>query len=82
MIHHNIRHQISEAIENDPSDDDDENFPPNNFKSYGPNVIGANEIYKDPRERIEAEKMKTQPQKTILAGPEKLTFQEKLQLFT
>uniref|UniRef100_T1K929 PDZ domain-containing protein n=1 Tax=Tetranychus urticae TaxID=32264 RepID=T1K929_TETUR len=76
MHPHQMQPQHIEALEME-----DENDPAKNFQSYGPNVIGAHEIYKDPRERIEAEKMKTQPQKKIIAGPEKLTFKEKLQLF-
>lgn len=61
---------------------DDENDENNQNKNYNPNVIGAHEVYKDPREKIEAEKMKNQPIKAVIQGPEKLTFKEKMKLFT
>lgn len=66
---------ISEVLEMD-----DEQDPNNSKGGYTPNVIGAQEVYKDPRERIKAEKMKNQPQKNI-PGPEKLTIKEKIRLF-
>lgn len=59
---------------------DDEQDPNNSKGGYTPNVIGAQEVYRDPRERIKAEKMKNQPQKNI-PGPEKLSLKEKMKLF-
>ena len=45
-----------------------------------PGVIGAQEVYRDPRLRRLAEQQ--QQQKTQLkTGPEKLTFQEKMRMF-
>lgn len=45
-----------------------------------PGVIGAQEVYRDPRLRRLAEQQ--QQQKTQLKpGPEKLTFQEKMRMF-
>lgn len=66
---------ISEALEMD-----DEQDPNNSKGGYTPNVIGAQEVYKDPRERIKAEKMRNKPQK-IIAGPEKLSIKDKMRLF-
>ena len=47
-----------------------------------PGVIGAQEVYRDPRLRRLAEQQ-LQQQKTQVkaAGPEKLTFQEKMRMF-
>ena len=45
-----------------------------------PNVIGSQEVYRDPRERMMQEKMKNKPQVTS-QGPEKLSFKEKMQMF-
>ena len=45
-----------------------------------PNVIGAQEVYRDPRERMMQEKMKNQLPKAV-QGPEKLSFQEKMKMF-
>lgn len=45
-----------------------------------PNVIGSQEVYRDPRERMMQEKMKNKPQVTA-QGPEKLSFKEKMQMF-
>lgn len=45
-----------------------------------PNVIGAQEVYRDPRERIKQEKMRNQA-KPALQGPEKLSFKEKMKMF-
>lgn len=45
-----------------------------------PNVIGAQEVYRDPRERMMLEKMKNQLPKAV-QGPEKLSFQEKMKMF-
>lgn len=46
-----------------------------------PNVIGAQEVYRDPRERIKLEKMKSQPIRPALQGPEKLSFKDKIKMF-
>ena len=47
-----------------------------------PGVIGAQEVYNDPRQRIEAERLKlTQNQKPNHLGPEKLSFKEKRKMF-
>ena len=45
-----------------------------------PGVIGAQEVYNDPRQRIEAARMKT-TQNRPHVGPEKLSFQEKMKMF-
>lgn len=45
-----------------------------------PNVIGSQEVYRDPRERMIQEKMRNKPQATS-QGPEKLSFKEKMQMF-
>lgn len=45
-----------------------------------PNVIGSQEVYRDPRERIRQEKMKTQAPRTV-QGPEKMSFKEKMKMF-
>lgn len=45
-----------------------------------PNVIGSQEVYRDPRERIREEKMKTQAPRAV-QGPEKLSFKEKMKMF-
>ena len=45
-----------------------------------PNVIGSQEVYRDPRERMMQEKMKNKLQ-AVAQGPEKLTFKEKMQMF-
>lgn len=45
-----------------------------------PNVIGAQEVYRDPRERMMLEKLRNQIPKPV-QGPEKLNFQEKLKMF-
>jgi len=61
-------------------DDDFSNNPnqPNNT----PNVIGAQEVYRDPRERIKAEKMKQNNPATFVSEvPETLSFKEKMKMF-
>lgn len=45
-----------------------------------PNVIGSQEVYRDPRERMMQEKMKNKAPVTA-QGPEKLSFKEKMQMF-
>lgn len=45
-----------------------------------PNVIGAQEVYRDPRDRIKLEKMKNAPSK-VIPVPEKLSFKEKMKFF-
>lgn len=45
-----------------------------------PNVIGSQEVYRDPRERMIQEKMRNKPQ-AMAQGPEKLSFKEKMQMF-
>ena len=45
-----------------------------------PNVIGSQEVYRDPRERMMQEKMKSKMQ-SASQGPEKLSFKEKMQMF-
>ena len=45
-----------------------------------PGVIGAQEVYNDPRQRIQAQKMQTNPNRPNV-GPEKLSFQEKMKMF-
>lgn len=51
-----------------------------NLMPNTPNVIGSQEVYRDPRERIREEKMKTQGPRTV-QGPEKLSFKEKMKMF-
>ncbi len=46
-----------------------------------PGVIGAQEVYNDPRQRIEAERMKSNQNQRPHVGPEKLSFQEKMKMF-
>ena len=47
-----------------------------------PGVIGAQEVYRDPRARRLAEQQQQQQKTTQLKpGPEKLTFQEKMRMF-
>lgn len=46
-----------------------------------PGVIGAQEVYNDPRQRIEAARLKSNPQATPEKVPEKLSFQEKMKMF-
>lgn len=46
-----------------------------------PGVIGAQEVYNDPRQRIEAERMKSNQNQRPPVGPEKLSFQEKMKMF-
>ena len=67
---------ISEVLEMD-----EEAEPGNSRLGVTPNVIGAQEVYRDPRERIKAEKMKNQPQNANIPGPEKLSFKEKMKIF-
>lgn len=63
------------------ADDDFSNNPnqPNNT----PNVIGAQEVYRDPRERIKAEKLKQNTQNSTWTSevPETLSFKEKMKMF-
>lgn len=51
-----------------------------NLMPNTPNVIGSQEVYRDPRERIREEKMKTQAPRAV-QGPEKLSFKEKMKMF-
>lgn len=44
-----------------------------------PGVIGAQEVYRDPRQRIERQRALQQPSRP--PGPEKLTFREKMRMF-
>lgn len=57
----------------------------NNYVSGGntPGVIGAQEVYNDPRKRIEAERMKSNLNQSSSDKvlPEKLSFQEKMKMF-
>ncbi|XP_067129522.1 afadin-like [Centruroides vittatus] len=46
-----------------------------------PGVIGAQEIYRDPRQRIEAERLQHHFEYGKSTGPEKLTFREKMKMF-
>lgn len=47
-----------------------------------PGVIGAQEVYRDPRQRMLAERMKSnQNQPANHIGPEKLSFKEKMKMF-
>lgn len=55
----------------------------NNYVSGStPGVIGAQEVYNDPRQRIEAERLKSnQSQTSSDSVPEKLSFKEKMKMF-
>ena len=56
----------------------------NNYVSGNtPGVIGAQEVYNDPRKRIEAERMKSNQSQSSSDKvlPEKLSFQEKMKMF-
>ncbi|KAF3422583.1 hypothetical protein E2986_06206 [Frieseomelitta varia] len=46
-----------------------------------PGVIGAQEVYKDPRQRRLAEKQKQQQSSQVGQVPEKLSFKEKMKMF-
>ncbi|KAM7363764.1 adherens junction formation factor afadin isoform 3-T5 [Cochliomyia hominivorax] len=46
-----------------------------------PGVIGAQEVYRDPRTRRLAEKQQQQQQRSTEAVPEKLSFKEKMKMF-
>ncbi|XP_076674496.1 adherens junction formation factor afadin isoform X4 [Andrena cerasifolii] len=46
-----------------------------------PGVIGAQEVYKDPRQRRLAEKQKQQQNSQVGPVPEKLSFKEKMKMF-
>lgn len=46
-----------------------------------PGVIGAQEVYRDPRQRRLAEKQQQQQQRNTDAVPEKLSFKEKMKMF-
>lgn len=56
----------------------------NNYVSGStPGVIGAQEVYNDPRQRIEAERLKSnQNQTSSDSVPEKLPFKEKMKMFS
>ncbi|XP_025158931.1 uncharacterized protein LOC105186790 isoform X3 [Harpegnathos saltator] len=51
------------------------------FSGATPGVIGAQEVYKDPRQKRLAEKQKQQQNSQIGAVPEKLSFKEKMKMF-
>ncbi|XP_070526317.1 afadin isoform X7 [Cardiocondyla obscurior] len=51
------------------------------FANATPGVIGAQEVYKDPRQKRLAEKQKQQQNSQIGAVPEKLSFKEKMKMF-
>lgn len=80
----------SERLDSEPSDaqnnsftlqDIDEVLGNNSYLSGNtPGVIGAQEVYNDPRQRIQAEKMQSNPNRPNI-GPEKLSFQEKMKMF-
>ena len=46
-----------------------------------PNVIGSQEVYRDPRDRIKEQKMKNQQMVSPETKPEKLSFKEKMKMF-
>lgn len=54
--------------------------PDTPFTGNTPGVIGAQEVYKDPRQRRLAEQ-KMMSNKGIVAVPEKLSFKEKMKMF-
>ncbi|XP_048505852.1 afadin isoform X11 [Athalia rosae] len=54
---------------------------PGTFPGATPGVIGAQEVYKDPRQRRLAEKQKQQQNSQLGAVPEKLSFKEKMKMF-
>ncbi|XP_014233277.1 afadin isoform X11 [Trichogramma pretiosum] len=51
------------------------------FQGATPGVIGAQEVYKDPRQRRLAEKQRQQQNSQMGAVPEKLSFKEKMKMF-
>lgn len=60
----------------------DTEFGPNGGQSNcTPNVIGAQEVYRDPRDRIKAEKQKQNHNSWTNQVPEKLSFHEKKKMF-
>ncbi|XP_042899757.1 afadin isoform X2 [Parasteatoda tepidariorum] len=56
-----------------------------NLNTYAPGstpgVIGSQEVYRDPRQRIEAERTQQERGVGRNPGPEKLTFKEKMKMF-
>lgn len=83
-------HDDTEHLESETSDiqnnsftlqDIDEVLGSNSYVSGNtPGVIGAQEVYNDPRQRIVAERMQS-TQNRPNVGPEKLSFQEKMKMF-
>ncbi|XP_015600396.1 uncharacterized protein LOC107270166 isoform X1 [Cephus cinctus] len=55
--------------------------PGGTFMNATPGVIGAQEVYKDPRQKRLAEKQKQQQNLQMGAVPEKLSFKEKMKMF-
>lgn len=53
----------------------------NTYSTGTPGVIGTQEVYRDPRQRIEAERISQDRGLTKNPGPEKLTFKEKMKMF-
>ncbi|KAJ8680884.1 hypothetical protein QAD02_016671 [Eretmocerus hayati] len=51
------------------------------YQGATPGVIGAQEVYKDPRQKRLAEKQRQQQNSQMGPVPEKLTFKEKMKLF-
>ncbi|XP_028968030.1 afadin [Galendromus occidentalis] len=56
------------------------NQPQLTFSPQAPGVIGSQEVYRDPRQRIISAKQ-SQKESSPPVGPEKLTFQEKMKMF-
>ncbi|XP_043275728.1 afadin isoform X7 [Venturia canescens] len=55
--------------------------PGGQFQGATPGVIGAQEVYKDPRQKRLAEKQKQQQNSQLGEVPEKLSFKEKMKMF-
>lgn len=69
---------IDEVLGSSTEQDEPSTLLPNT-----PNVIGSQEVYRDPRERLIQEKMKNKVQtgSAAVQGPEKLSFKEKMNMF-
>lgn len=67
---------IDEVLGSSAEQDESSALVPNT-----PNVIGSQEVYRDPRERMIQEKMRNKPQATAQGQPEQLSFKEKMKMF-
>ncbi|XP_067643975.1 afadin isoform X2 [Eurosta solidaginis] len=73
------RHFDNSVLDNTPTSPDSVLW--NTTVQSTPGVIGAQEVYRDPRQRRLAEKQQQQQQRNTEAVPEKLSFKEKMKMF-